>query len=200
MSTSDWLPELCIEGLDRMRAGETPMFSSRYLVDFELNEWERATAFRYTMNTLLGLARLRETGVSLPWDLEGIYGAALAGASDSVLGPANVGMCLWAARALDLEPSPDSRDRARTLLANEGHQRNWNAQDFGWLASGLAAAGTDEGIAAARSLLRRVEAELLVPKTGLFRYVARGLRRSQASFGGLTYLTHAFLNFARPDG
>ncbi len=45
-----------------------------------------------------------------------------------------------------------------------------------------------------------MEAELLVPKTGLFRYVARGLRRSQASFGGLTYLTHAFLNFASRTG
>jgi hypothetical protein len=56
---------------------------------------------------------------------------------------------------------------------------------------GLAAAATDEGTAAARNLLRRVAAELLVPKTGLFRYVARGLRRSRV-VRRADVSTHAF--------
>jgi N-acetylglucosaminyldiphosphoundecaprenol N-acetyl-beta-D-mannosaminyltransferase len=196
MSGADWLPELCLQGLERMYLPESRRFSSRYLVDEERNESEPASELRYTLNTLLGLAQYREAGGSVPWKLEELYASASAGDAERHLGPANTGMSLWVAAALGLEPPAPVRERARAWVSPGADRKDWTTQDFGWFASGLAAARSDERLDAARRVLRDAEASLRVESTGLFRYSARSLRRNQSSFGGVAYLTHAYLHLA----
>lgn len=193
----DRLTQFCLRGLGKMYLPQEPGFSASFHMDTQQNIRGGADEYRYTLNALLGLNRVLKQGVALPWNLEKIYARYVRDIAQPYVNPANAGMALWVAAELGIEVPTSVDDRIGRYLNDQAAWPTWDAQDFGWLILSLTAASSPRDMERAAKLVRFVLERLLEEKTGLFRFCPEGFRRSQASFGGLTYMTFAMLRYGR---
>jgi hypothetical protein len=172
-------------------------FAGAYRIDSEQNLRNPAGELRYTLNTLLGLKRIRDLGVAFPWDLEEICSRFFGLVDEPYVDPANTGMMLWVGGDLGLNLPDSVLKKVRKFRDEPDSWASWTAQDFGWMISGLVAQGNKDSIVMAGELATYVIERLYVERTGLFRYSASGMRRNLSSFGGVCYLTLAMLQYGR---
>ncbi|MBM3334231.1 hypothetical protein FJY63_06180, partial [Candidatus Sumerlaeota bacterium] len=159
-----------------------------------------ANEYRYSLNSLLGLNKVRKQGVDLPWNLEGIYARYVRDVGRPYVNPANAAMTMWVAAELGIPLPAPVNDRVAKYLENPQTWRTWEAQAFGWMILSLVASATPNDLERAAKLVRFVLERLRDERTGLFRYCSNGFRKNQASFGGMAYLTWALLRYGRRVG
>ena len=176
---------------------EEPGFSALYRMDTDTNHRRASMEYRYTLNTLLGLQRVRAQGIELPWDLNAIYTRYIRDIDQPYVNPANAGMSKWVAHELGRTVPDSVENRVNNYLRDSKNWDRWEAQDVGWMILGLTASPLESDLEKASHLVQFVRDWMVELSTGLFRYRARGFRRDVASFGGIVYLTYAMLRYGR---
>lgn len=138
-------------------------------------DWSHPQTARYTINSLLGL-QAADADAAAP-----LIDAFAAAHADALRSPADVG--LFALLQRDASALARVRDVARAPSTG------LNMQDLAWMLWGASACPGGEDVA--RSLLDRILAERVHPRTGLPLHSVRLYRRGVVSFGSLVYFLRA---------
>ncbi|MBY0337407.1 MAG: hypothetical protein K2X11_12385 [Acetobacteraceae bacterium] len=165
----------------------------------EPNESVPPSDLYYSMNCLLGFARVPRRAEALP-DWAGLFDRiALAMLGEQVRNRV-WGMTLWAGAELDRAIPGPVWDRVRGILDAPAQIAAWTAQDAGLLLSGLSRQlSRDPGLRpAARGLRDLVLARFKGPRT-LFFDAAHGPRREFASFATQVYSALALYHFGEAE-
>jgi len=145
----------------------------------------------YTLNVLLGLARVKDVPRNI--DIREIFERNVALLVTLPVTNYAFGMALWAAAELRLEMPGNVLDAVKNLLFNKNNWLEFRAQDLGMLLTGVVAQAKLESrpwLQLATELYEFLK-EHFYCRSGLFFDVVSGLRRSFGSFATQTYLTLA---------
>ena len=188
----------CLRGLERMYIQSEQVFSASYLVKAgrATNLRHRDQEYRYTMNTLMGIHRVRAAGAEVFFDVESCYrhlAAMVAQQSSSV---ENIAATVWAGRCLGLEVPAEALSLFRGVLESAARSRKLTAQGLAW-AIAACAEGTREYWDKANGLARVAIERYIHPHSMLVRHLPAGVRGDWASFAASCYMSYAFLRLAR---
>jgi hypothetical protein len=197
VSKNSPLVDYALEGLKLCWLSEYGRWSHIYHLDKRdrPNESVPESDVFYTLNVLLGLARVRSVPSSI--DLAGTF---QHNASDLVRLPVPkyaFGTALWAAGELGLELPGHVLRYIDVMLSNKNNWRSFRAQDLGMILVGVATQATHDPkrwTALAADLFAFL-AERYHSPSGFFFDAAFGLRRRFASFATQTYLTLACYSY-----
>ena len=145
----------------------------------------------YTLNVLLGLARVRRVPASI--DLSAIFHR---NAADLVTLPVSkyaFGVALWAAAELRFDLPSQVLCHIDVMLSDRKNWWSYRAQDLGMIAVGVSAQAKLDPIkwSPVAAQLFAFLVERYLSRSGLFYDAAFGPRRRFASFASQTYLTLA---------
>ena len=160
---------------------------------------DRSQEFRYTMNSLMGLHRVRRNGVNVFLDIESEYHHLLA-LTDQLAGHAeDVAASIWTGRCIGAKIPAELTALFNHHFSNAQRLMNMTAQALAWAI--LACLGdSDENRDKALSLAKLASERYIHPVSGLVRHIPEGFRRNLASFAASCYMAYAFLRLARETG
>jgi hypothetical protein len=186
------LIQYALKGLERCWLAEQGCWSHIYHLDGRRppNESIPHSDVFYTLNVLLGFARVRNIPASV--DVPAIFRRNAERLLTLPVRKYAFGVTLWAAAELGLEiPDPVLR-HIRMLLADKANWMDFRAQDLGMILVGVAAqARRDRQWAPITDELFSFLQRHYHCQSGLFLDAARGARRRFGSFATQTYLTLA---------
>ena len=172
------LIDLALESLPAMQIGESGVFCW----DREAGEEApRGRSLRYTLMSLLGLAKARAHGYRVPIEPDAIHAALWAEVDSPELEPGDYGLYLWAEVRMGGARGPELVDRLTRSLAREGGLSARLGMELGWIITGLALHVAANGDAA-KPLLGEAIDQLLGPNrgpSGLFRHHGTSGRRGR---------------------
>ncbi len=198
-SANSPLIDYALNALERCWLPEFGRWSHIYHLDGRPHPNEslpRSDVF-YTLNVLLGLARVPQVPATL--NLSAIFQHNVRQLLTLPVRKYALGMAMWSAAELDLEIPEEIAKRIETVLANRANWRSLYAQDMGMLLTGAVAQAHRDPArwsAKADDLFSYVAAEYCRP-SGLFADAPKGLRRRFASFASQVYLTLACYYYGR---
>jgi hypothetical protein len=187
------LVDYALKGLELCWLPKHGRWSHIYHLDYRKppNESLPKSDVFYTLNVLLGLARVRRVPASI--DLSAIFHR---NAADLVTLPVSkyaFGVALWAAAELRFDLPSEVLRHIDVMLSDRKNWWSYRAQDLGMIAVGVSAQAKLDPIKwshiAAQLFAFLVERYL--SRSGLFYDAAFGPRRRFASFASQTYLTLA---------
>ena len=196
------LVNFALRGLEKCWLTEQERWSHIYHLDGRPapNESLPHSDVFYTLNVLLGLARVGKVPASL--DLKRIFER---NARELTRLPARkyaFGMALWAAAELGFELPEEVAREVRRLLGDQSAWRDLHAQDAGILLTGVVAqarAGDEHWRAFAAPLFRFIK-DRFVSDSGLFFDTPAGPRGRFASFATQVYLAIGCYQYADLTG
>lgn len=179
-----------LAGLRRCWMPEQRRWSHKYHLDGRArpNESLPHSDIYYSLNVLLGLARVRVALATEPYDVAAVFGELCQASTGQSMRNGAWGMALWAAAELDLDPPGAVAGRLRGLTSDLSPLIAWTAQDVGLSLSGATAQASRDP--SWRSLARSLRDLLLAHFRGpgvLFRDSGRGLRRHFGTFATQVY-------------
>jgi len=145
----------------------------------------------YTLNVLLGLARVRRVPASI--DLSAIFHRNAADLVTLPVPKYAFGVALWAAAELRFDLPSQVLHHIDVMLSDRKNWWSFRAQDLGMIAVGVSAQAKLDPIKWSRiaAQLFAFLVERYLSRSGLFYDAAFGPRRRFASFASQTYLTLA---------
>jgi hypothetical protein len=178
---------------------------STLLVDGEYrNDYRRPLAFRYTINTLLGLQQAAvPAGIAAEEELRDMTNAFLARRFDDVESPADHGLLMVLLRGEHQRQEAAKAFAHVKRLANRDLDSSLNVQDLAWMlwgASSWATSGVVGAREVAHALYQRLVEAFVDPATGLARHSTRRYRRRMVSFGSTVYALRALHEYAVASG
>ena len=169
-------------------------FSSRLTPDGIRNDYDHPIAVRYTINSLLGLARAESAGLLDDALVNRITARFLDVHSDRVTSMADVGLMLHLQAERGAEEEIRTWSNTLETLLSRTPLGRLTLQDVAWATWGAAEAGAE---ATALRGLRTLRGEMVERTSMLPRHSVRRYRRRLVSFGGLVYYLRALDTTAR---
>ena len=151
----------------------------------------------YSLNVLLGLAKVREFVPGTAYDIPGLLNSICDELTRHPVRNGAWGMALWAAAELRLDTPSIPAARLRHLSSDPSRAANWTAQDLGLSLSGATAQARQDP--AWRPLARTLSQLLLQRFSGpgaLFRDSGEGARRHFATFATQVYAALSLYQWA----
>ncbi len=192
-----------LAGLRRCWMPEKGMWSHKYHLDGrrEPNESVPHSDVYYSLNVLLGLARVRAALAAEPYDIPGTFRALCQALAGQPVRNGAAGMALWAAAELDLSAPGPAAGRLRGLASDIAGLAGWTAQDVGLSLSGaVAQARRDPSWLKLAGALRDLVLTRFRGPGALFRDCGRGPRRHFASFATQVYLALCLYQYGELAG
>ncbi|MFL5252631.1 MAG: hypothetical protein ACJ8AI_07015 [Rhodopila sp.] len=192
-----------LAGLRRCWMPDAGRWSHRYHLDGRAipNESRPHSDIYYSINVLLGLARVRDALAMEPYDVSGLFRSLCEAMPRHGMRNGAWGMALWAAAELGLDVPGVAADALRRLIADADRLSGWTAQDLGLTLSGVAAQlrYDHKWMPLAADLRDLLLAQFKGPRS-LFRDSSKGPRRYFATFATQVYATLALYQFAEITG
>ena len=179
-----------LAGLRRCWMPEHARWSHKYHLDGRPspNESIPHSDLYYSLNVLLGLARVRHALANEPYDVPELFKSLCRELPNWPVRNGAWGMALWAAAELDLDVPGPAADHLRPFAADPAAASAWTAQDVGLSLSGAAAqARRDPSWRPVASALSEVLLQHLRGPGALFRDSGHGMRRHFATFATQVY-------------
>jgi hypothetical protein len=197
------LVRYALAGLRRCWMPEAGRWSHKYHLDGRdiPNESRPHSDIYYSVNVLLGLARVRDALATEPYDVPGLFRSLCEAMPRHGMRNGAWGMALWAATELGLDVPGAAADRLRQLAADTDGLAGWTAQDLGLTLSGVAAQlRYDHTWMPFAAGLRDILLAHFKGPGSLFRDSGKGPRRYFATFATQVYATLALYQFAEITG
>jgi hypothetical protein len=166
-----------------------------------VNDFDNPLALRYTINSLLGLARAGALEVEgLSESTRRRIARFMSTRYGDVAEPADLGLLLLLLAETGIEPTgaADIVDRLDAIAKHR--EGSLNMQDAAWMLWGASIAvrnGLDRAEAVAHNLYELVDRRFVDRRSGLARHRASGYRRDLVSFGSTVYFLRSVFEFAR---
>jgi hypothetical protein len=187
------LVDYALRGLDRCWLPEFGRWSHIYHLDQrrQPNESVAASDVFYTLNVLLGMARVQHVPRHI--DLSEIFRRNVAHLPNLVVSKYAFGVALWTSAELGLTIPDSVLTHINDVVLNEERWRSFRAQDLGMILTGVAAQakGDKAKWAPIATKLFQFLLDRYHAASGLFFDAAFGARRRFASFATQTYLVLA---------
>ena len=197
--TPDDLVEIALKTLPRMIVPEANVFCGELHKHNLTPEYHRERSARYTIISLLGLARARASNHKVEIDLEGVY--RKLNLYDSVFSPGDLGLQLWLDHRLGNIRAEAIINRLTSLLRTS----DWHkivTMELAWVLTGLTQHNHNagrEGDELTDSLVRYLLGNRSAA-CGLFYHLGNGIRRRFPNFASQIYTIHALSMRARLAG
>lgn len=180
-----------LAGLKRCWMPERATWSHKYHLDGrpQPNESRPHSDLYYSLNVLLGLARVRSAWATEPYDVPGLLTSLCQTAAQTPsMRKGAWGMALWAAAELELEAPAPAVEGLKALANDVSPTIGWTAQDVGLSLSGVCAqARLDVSWMPLARSLGDVMVQNFRGPGALFRDSGRGMRRHFATFATQVY-------------
>ncbi len=179
-----------LAGLKRCWMPDRQSWSHKYHLDGRMhpNESVPHSDIYYSLNVLLGLAKVRPLLGSEHYDVPALLQSLCATAIDLPMRNGAWGMALWAAAEHDVDLPNPAADRIRTAASDPARMLGWTAQDIGLSISGVCAqARRDPSWRRLARMLGDVLLNGFRSPGSLFRDSGRGPRRYFATFATQVY-------------
>lgn len=179
-----------LAGLRRCWMPELGRWSHKYHLDgrAQCNESLPHSDIYYSLNVLLGLARVRTALAAEPYDLAALLMSLCQQSTAYPMRNGAPGMALWAAAELNVDPPGSIAGKLKALSQDVSQAVAWTAQDVGLSLSGATAQASRDP--SWRPLARALRDLLLTRFRGagaLFRDSGSGLRREFGTFATQVY-------------
>jgi hypothetical protein len=197
------LVRYALAGLRRCWMPEAGRWSHKYHLDGRdmPNESRPYSDIYYSINVLLGLARVREALAAEPYDVPLLFRSLCEEMPRHRMRNGAWGMALWAAAELGLDAPAVAANRLRPLAAGVDALSGWTAQDLGLTLSGaVAQLRYDRTWMPLAAGLRDLLLARFKGPGDLFRDSGNGPRRYVASFATQVYATLALYQFGEATG
>ena len=193
------LVNLALETLPRMLAAKPNLFCGELHKHNLMPAYDRKSSPRYTIISLLGLARARASKHNVGIDIEGVYRELRS--YDNALSPGDWGLLLWLDHRLGGMGAEAILGRIQNILRDSDWHKI-DTMELAWILTGLTqhnfkSGGESEEIA--DSLVRYLLSNRSAPR-GLFYHLGNGMRRRFPNFASQIYAIHAFSRRARFAG
>jgi hypothetical protein len=187
-----------LAGLRRCWLPDRQTWSHKYHLDGRMppNESIPHSDLYYSLNVMLGLARVRPALAAEPYDLAPLLESLCSAAARHPMRNGAWGMALWAAAELDLDTPAAAMHGLSALGVDPSCAVGWTAQDIGLTVSGACAQARRDP--SQRPLARVLGSLLLTHFRGsgaLFRDSGRGGRRHFATFATQVYAALALYHY-----
>lgn len=197
------LTRYALSGLGRCWMSGAGRWSHKYHLDGRTapNESVPHSDLYYSLNVLVGLAKIRELVPDLPYDIPGLLVSLCDALPRHPVRNGAWGMALWAAAELGLDTPDVPAARLRSLATDPSVAARWTAQDLGLSLSGAVAQARQD--TTWRPLARALSELLLARFRGpgaLFRDSGTGARRHFATFATQVYAALSLYQWAELDG
>lgn len=184
------LTRYALSGLERCWMPGPALWSHKYHLDGRIppNESVLHSDLYYSLNVLLGMAKVQELVPDLPYDMPGLFVSICEDLPRHPVRNGAWGMALWAAAELGLDTPGIPAKRLQRLAADPSSAAGWTAQDLGLSLSGATAQARQDSTW--RPLARALSALMLQRFRGpgaLFRDSGEGARRHFATFATQVY-------------
>lgn len=188
----------CLRGLERMYLKSEQIFSASYLVnaDRTVNLRNSDQEYRYSMNTIMGIHRVRAVGGDVFFDVESCYRHLASMVVQQTSSVENIVATVWAGMCIGMKVPAEVLSLFHGILNSAVQARKLTAQGLAW-AIAACAEGTREYWERANGLTRVVIERYIHPHSMLVRHLPVGARRDWASFAASCYMSYAFLRLAR---
>ncbi len=198
-TSSNNLVNLALKTLPRMLVAEANMFCGELHKHNLMPAYDRKSSPRYTIISLLGLARGRASKQKVEIDIEAVYRELAS--YENGLSPGDLGLLLWLDHRLGSMRADAILNRIRSLLcASDWHKID--TMELAWILTGLTQhnyKSGQEGDEVTGSLVRYLLGNRSAP-CGLFYHVGNGMRRRFPNFASQIYTIHALSRRARFAG
>ena len=198
-TSSNYLVNLALKTLPRMLVPGANLFCGELHKHNLTPTYDRKRSARYTIISLLGLARARASKHHVEIDIEAIYREL--GSYENVLSPGDLGLQLWLDHRLGSIRAEAIVNRLRNLLRSS----DWHkivTMELAWILTGLTQhnyKSGQEGDEITDSLVRYLLSNRTAP-CGLFYHLGNGMRRRFPNFASQIYTIHALSMRARLAG
>ena len=191
----------CLKGLENIYIPSEHVFAASIrLIDGQMVHMrDRSLEFRFTMNTLMCLHRLRMQGVNVFLDIESDYHAMEKRIDEHLDSPLEIAATVWTGRCLGTEVPPKALSSFQHLLNNAPQMKRLGPKALAWSIIACLTGGTDD-YKHALTLAKLAAQRYIHPVTGIVRQDPFGFKRSWAPFGAQSYIAFAFLHLARKTG
>ena len=199
--TENRFTQFCLRGLENIYIPSEHVFAaSIQLVDGKMvHVRDRDLEFRFTMNTLMGLHRMRMQGAKVFLDIESDYHGMEKQIEEHSNSPLDIAATVWTGRCLGTDVPLQALTSFRHLLKNAPQMRSLGPKALAWSIAACLTGGTDD-YRHALELAKLAAQRYIHPVTGLVRQEPFGLRRNWSPFGAQSYMAFAFLFLARKTG
>lgn len=150
-------------------------------------------SLRYSLMTLIGLAKASAARYEHPFDVEAIHTALLAQQDADELRPGDFGLYLWADAVLGAGHADEHASRLRDSLSRAGGIESLEGMEVAWIVHGAALQGRRDVLADALELMLGRNRS----PSGLFFHRGTGARRRLPNFATQIYSVLALSTVAR---
>jgi hypothetical protein len=198
-TSSNNLVSLALKTLPRMLVPEANVFCGELHKHNLTPEYHRKSSARYTIISLLGLARARASKHNVDIDIEAIY--RKLDSYENVLSPGDLGLQLWLDHRLGSIRAEAIVNRLTSLLRTS----DWHkivTMELAWILTGLTQHKYNSGQESDEitdSLVGYLLGNRSAP-CGLFYHLGSGMRRRFPNFASQIYTIHALSMRARFAG
>ncbi len=191
----------CLSGLEAMYIPSERIFSasSRMVGEKMVNIRDYNQEYKYTMNSLMGLLRLRTNGTPVFLDIESDYQRLARRVKSQARFPENIAATIWTGMCLGTEVPAQASSLFQAIIESASGSGRLTAQGLAWSIAALLE-GVEEHWDKAREMILLAKKLYVHPESGLVRHLPTGLRRDWAAFAASCYMAYAFLLFGRKTG
>jgi hypothetical protein len=191
----------CLHGLKGMYMPSAGVFSTSYrMVDgIMLNVYERDSAYKFTMNTLMGLYKARVAGSEVFLDIETAYRSLAGRVREQATSAQNIAATVWAGHSIGVEVPEVAVSLFDRILNSQDKYPDLGAQGLAWTIAACVTGGV-ELREKAHALLRCATERYIHPRSMLVRHTPSGFRKDWASFAASCYMAYSLLLLARETG
>lgn len=191
----------CLSGLEAMYIPTEQVFTaSRNWVGetmVNIRDWNQE--YKYTMNCLMGLHRVRASGIDVFLDIESDYQRLAQRVYSQEKFPENIAATIWTGARLGTEVPAIASSLFQKYITDALSPDRLTAQSLAWAIAALLE-GDTENWDKAEEMISLAKKLYIHPKSGLVRHIPIGFRRDWASFAASCYMAYAFLLFGRKTG
>ena len=191
----------CLRGLESMHIKSEGVFSASYRMvgSGMVNVRNRASEYKFTMNTLMGLHRAKATGSRVFLSIESVYRNLAERVGEQTGLAENVAATVWTGRSIGVEVPEKAASLFDWILNRTDNYSDLSAQGLAWTMAACVACGAKYR-EKALALLRYVTERYIHPRSGLVQHSPTGFRKNWASFAASCYMAYALLLLARETG
>lgn len=201
MSRENLFSKYCLAGLERMYIASENIFSAVYRLrnGAMVNERERTLEYRYSMNTLMGLYKVRKAKGKIFCDIEDNYRRLSKKVREQSNSIENIAATVWTGKFIEVPVPAEATSLFIESLRKREKWDRFTAQAVAWLIAACLSCGDEfekeVKVLAAHALERYIHRE-----SGLVRHLPGGFRSDFSSFAANCYMSYAFLLIGRKIG
>jgi hypothetical protein len=191
----------CLKGLNSMYIPSEHVFSASYRMIGKTmsNLRDHDKEYKYSMNCLMGLFRVRASGSPIFLDIESDYYRLVEKLDSQLSSPENIAATMWTGMCLGIEVPAKVRSQFERVQESASESGRLTAQGLAWGIAACLEAG-EELRDMAHAMISLAQKQYVHPESFLVRHLPTGFRKDFASFAASCYMAYAFLLFARKTG